>query len=347
MSDKENSKVQMDDLVSDIKNPSKEVKLGDGGMEHLISKAIEQKPELIKNIDISPIINASQSKLKRRNTRIFKNVVIENSDHYYDNLSDEEKEFFNKMQRTDKINFLYMANQDRNLVMKKMIRGDNDRELNEIFNNCSKKAFHFLNEGQVFARQIDEKKNIFMNMAFALMFVAVGLGIATYYHYVIGKNRQLQLQQNIGELSGQLMIKSTAQMNINEGKPLSFGIGDVMKVEDYIQYIKQPNFKCEKIDSLNEKLASSSGMPKCKVNADGDVYIVGFASNGNYKQVMLHVKRDNKLYSFNVPELGIVNAKVAGVIESGFRYAPKSFASTFPEVVYAVSNDRLTKSKIN
>lgn len=347
MSDKENNKVRMDDLVSEVKPSSSEVKLGDGGMEHLISKATEQKPEEIKKINIKPLVNASQGKLKRRKLRIYKNVVIENSDHYYDNLDDDEQEFYKRLTRPDKINFLYMANQDRRLVMKMVRAGDEGQELDNIFDNCSKKAFHFLNESQVFARKIDEKKKVFLGLASCFIFVAMALGGLTYYHYVIGKNRQLQLQQSAYEQSGQLMIKSTAQININQGKPLSFGIGDVMKVEDYIEYIKQPNFKCERIDSLNDKLASSSGIPKCKVNASGDVYVVGFASSGNYKQIMLHVKRDNKLYSFDVPELGIVNTKAAGVIESGFRYAPKSFASTFPETVYVVSNDRLTKSRIN
>lgn len=269
-------------------------------------------------------------------------VITDIQSPYIAELTPEEQEYYKKLDKQKKARFIYMNHDTKKLLMSGDLSED-DAKL--VWEHGSKLAFQYSNSGVKQKRLINDVFKHLVNGCVALAVVCFGFDL---YFNIYAKNRQLNLESlDVGGQKYELHPIEIRKINGHNGllSPESLP-SNVMSLEEYKNHLMKPNFECHSLDKLSDDFKTKDGLPKCKTNPLGDRYVVGYAKQTNYPEIIMSVLHDGKIYNLDIDsQSGVGTIKIGGADSVTFERISNSFASAFPEMVRDYKANAVTRMR--
>ena len=192
-------------------------------------------------------------------------VIIDMNADLVADLEKDQKEFWDKLSKERKNFFVHMTQADKS----KLMSGELSEEDEELYwNHCSRKAFHYANEGHgLFARSSDMGKLGWYCVIAAVVF---GIGSMT----VRSLWRAKQLHELVG--SPAVVAAASAPFKLNSKQNELIKPDQLMTGEQFVTYISTPGFKCEPLTDIENSFYRADGMPLCAKDPQGGEWVAGY-----------------------------------------------------------------------
>ncbi|MBY4717552.1 hypothetical protein [Ralstonia mannitolilytica] len=280
-------------------------------------------------------------------TTKYKTVITDINEDLIEKLTETEKNFYGTLpNQTKKDRYLNMSKEDRAAIRKLTLNEKKTQEEKDeeelMWKYASTLALHYSNtsfaifKSGVMDWMANNAGKLFLGLAIASFF------LGDYYFNTYARNRQIHVESFSGKPVYELMPAALTQINNNK-QNINNSAG-LMNIDQYRNYISQPNFQCGELKSITDSFYQPDGKPLCKKTKDGDIYVAGYVLNPTYPQPALNVIHEGKIYNFDMNnDAAFTTAQLSGFPSVSFRQVPYSFQKAFPDVVREATTNVVTK----
>lgn len=265
----------------------------------------------------------------------YASVVVDIDEDLKSALTQAEKAYYDKLSSRKQERFLHMAKNERS----KLMSGEFGSEEELVWQYGSSLALRYINEGWLLSAFVDK----FVPFAGACLLAASLCFGADVFFNVYAKNRQDHVE-TLGKGATRYEIIPEVGKNIDAGGAGISNYGGLMTLDQYGSYLSRPGFRCGDLKNIDDSFYADGGVPLCRKNSDGDVYVAGYALNPKFPIPTFNVIHKGKLYNVDLSgSEGIQTGFVPGVPFVTLAMISRSFQKAFPEAMKIADDNVVQK----